>query len=203
MKYSARRFGVIVGLLTALSASLGHASQIELISGTSDIFVSDGGVGDMSSGAGQILWLGNIHGWNLTVTVADTKPNLGSATSPQLDLTVTANTPGLGDLVVKFSETDFGPTSGSLNSSFFQNGTSLGTGQVLVDPSNQLFGGAASTDANLTGPYSLTLVDTFAVGTISADHRASVSSVPDGGTTAAMLGFGLTGLGVFRRKLLG
>ena len=156
--------------------------------------------GDLSGVAEQVLWAGTSNGWNFTVNVGDTKPLLGSETSPQLDLSVTANSPGSANLVVKFSDTGFGPTSGAITSSSFQNGSSTATYSVLVDPNNALFSGSSTTDATLTGPYSITLIDTFTPGTVSSDHRASV---PDGGTTIAFLGFALIGVEGIRRKVYG
>jgi hypothetical protein len=190
---------VVAGAITLALVPCGAraGAELELISGSTDIIVPDNGLGDMSIAAGQVLWVGSINGWSFTVNVGDTKPLLGSATAPELDLSVTANAPGNGNLIIKFSDTGFGPTTGVINSSSFQNGTSSSSYDVLIDPNNALFGGTSSTDATLTGPYSITLVDTFTVGTISSDHRASV---PDGGATVALLGFGLVGVESIRRK---
>jgi hypothetical protein len=178
-------------------------AALELTSGASDLIVQDNSPGlDLNLASGQIIWAGTINGWTFSVTVGDTKPFLGSATSPHMDLSVTANAPGNNPLVVKFTDTDFGPTSGSINSSFFQNGTSTATTQVLIDPNNAQFGGLPAGNANLTGPYSITLVDNFSVGTVSADHRLTVpGTIPDGGMTVALLGFSVLGLAGLRRKL--
>jgi hypothetical protein len=186
--------------LAFLPGSARANAELELISGSSDIVITDNMPGDLSGVAGQVLWAGTINGWNFTVNVGDTKPLLGSETSPQLDLSVTANSPGSANLVVKFSDTGFGPTSGAITSSSFQNGSSTATYSVLVDPNNVLFSGSSTTDATLTGPYSITLIDTFTPGTVSSDHRASV---PDGGTTIAFLGFALIGVEGIRRKVYG
>jgi hypothetical protein len=172
-------------------------AELELMSGTQIVTVSDNGLGDMSTAAGQVLWAGSINGWNFTVTVGDTKPLLGSETMPQLDLSVTANSAGSDKLVVMFSDTGFGPTSGGILSSPVQNGSSAASYDVLVDPNNSVFGGTSSLDATLTGPYSITLVDTFTPGTVSSDHRVTV---PDGGATVALLGFGLVGVEAMRRR---
>lgn len=191
-------FVIVVGSLLSMATGVHGGAELDISSGGTDITVVDNGPGDTSSSTvGQILWAGTLNGWNFTVTVGDSKPLLGSATSPQLDLSVIANSPGNGNLTVKLTDTDFGPTSGLLNSTFFQNGTSTASSQFLVDPNNQPFGGSPSTDITLTGPYSITLVDTFTVGTISSDQR--VSAVPDGGATVAFLGVGLLGVEGFRR----
>jgi len=188
----------VVPLAVTANNALANAA-LELTSGASDIIIQDNFAGlDLNLSSGQILWAGSINGWSFAVTVGDTKPLLGSATSPHLDLSVTANSPGNDSLIVKFTDTDFGPTSGSLLSSFFQNGTSTASTQVLVDPNNAQFGGLPATSANLTGPYSITLVDTFSVGTISSDHRVTV---PDGGASVALLGFALMGVEGLRRRV--
>ena len=178
-----------------------HATaELELISGSSTIMVADGSSQDLSSAAGQVAWIGTINGWTFAITAGDTKPQLGSATSPQLDLGVLANVVGNGNLIVKFSDTGFGPSSGTVNSTFFENGTSTASASVLIDSSDKLFGGAPSTDGTLAGPYSITLVDTFTPGLVSSDHRVSV---PDGGATVALLGFGLVAVESLRRRFSG
>ncbi len=188
----------VLSLEVMANKALANAA-LELASGASDIIVQDNTVGaDLNLASGQILWAGTINGWSFTVAVGDTKPFLGSTTAPELDLSVTANAPGNDTLMVKLTDTDFGPTSGSINSSSFLNGTSIATYQVLVDTNNTQFGGLSATTAALTGPYSITLVDTFTVGTVSSDHRVTV---PDGGTTCALLGFALMGIEGLRRRL--
>jgi len=189
------------GLALALMPTNAHATaELELISGSSTIMVADGSSQDLSSAAGQVAWIGTINGWTFAITAGDTKPQLGSATSPQLDLGVLANVVGNGNLIVKFSDTGFGPSSGTVNSTFFENGTSTASASVLIDSSDTLFGGTPSTDGTLAGPYSITLVDTFTPGLVSSDHRVSV---PDGGATVALLGFGLVAVESLRRRFSG
>ena len=195
--------GVALGSVTTDKA-LANAA-LELTSGASDIIIQDNFAGlDLNLSSGQILWAGTINGWTFTVAVGDTKPLVGSATSPILDLSVAADTPGNGSLTVKFTDTGFGPTSGSIDSSTFQNGTGIATMNVLVDPNNAQFGGVATSGASLTGPYSITLVDTFSVGTIIANQHVTAqegTSVSDGGCCAALLSFALMGLEGLRRKV--
>ncbi|HZR19677.1 MAG TPA: VPDSG-CTERM sorting domain-containing protein [Verrucomicrobiae bacterium] len=190
---------IIIALSLALIPAAARATaELELISGSSDIIVADGSGQDLSSAAGQVAWIGTINGWTFAITAGDTKPLLGTATSPQLDLGVMANVVGNGNLIVKFSDSGFGPSSGTVNSTFFENGTSTASAKVLVDPANTLFGGSPSTDGTLAGPYSITLVDTFTPGLVSSDHRVSV---PDSGATVALLGFGLVGVESLRRRI--
>jgi hypothetical protein len=198
IKYRVLALAITAGLpLTLVPVDARANAALELISGGSDIIVADGSGLDLSAADGQVAWIGTINGWTFAITAGDTKPQLGSATSPQLDLGVLANVVGNGNLIVKFSDTGFGPSSGTVSSTFFENGTSTASASVLVDSANTLFGGSESTDATLTGPYSITLVDTFTPGLVSSDHRVSV---PDGGATVALLGFGLVGVESLRRR---
>jgi hypothetical protein len=195
----------VVSVTVTTDKALANAA-LELTSGASDIIIQDNFVGlDLNLTSGQILWAGTINGWSFTVAVGDTKPLLGSATSPILDLSVAADTPGNDSLTVKFTDTGFGATSGTIDPSSFQNGTGIATMNVLVDPNNAQFGGVATTGASLTGPYSITLIDTFSVGTIIANHHVTVqdrgTSVSDGGCCAALLSFALMGLEGLRRKV--
>ena len=193
-------------IVAAVMASLSMTAQaiptaaIQVSSGASTVTIQDNSGTDLSPSVGQIMWSGSINGWNLMVTVGDTKPILGSATSPQMDITVTANTPGAAPLTVMFTDTGFGPTAGSIISTHFNNGTASETASVLVDPLNTQFGGAAATSINLPASYSITLVDAFTVGTVSGDHRILVA-VPDGGTTILLLGAALSALCLIKRRL--
>jgi hypothetical protein len=208
MKNSFKTILVLISGFVSVTVTTDKAlanAALELTSGASDIIIQDNFAGlDLNLASGQILWAGTINGWAFTVAVGDTKPLLGSATSPILDLSVAADTPGNASLTVKFTDTGFGPTSGSIDSSSFQNGTGIATMSFLVDANNVQFGGVATTDASLTGPYSITLVDTFSVGTIIANHHVTVqegTSVSDGGCSAALLSFALMGIEGLRRKV--
>jgi hypothetical protein len=204
MKSKLIKFLIVAAVMASLSMTaqaVPTTAAIQVSSGASTVTIQDNAGTDLSPSAGQIMWSGSINGWNLMVTVGDTKPILGSATSPQMDLTVTANTPGAAPLTVRFTDTGFGPTAGSIISTHFNNGTASETASVLVDPLNAQFGGLPATSINLaSAPYSITLVDTFTVGTISADHRI-ITTVPDGGTTVLLLGAALSALGLIKRRL--
>jgi len=175
--------------------------EIQLTSGATTITIQDNQAGDANSALGQIVAVGlSLNGWTLTITAGETKPFLGSSARPEMDLGVQGGG-GNGPLTIKFSDLYFGPTNGALKSTATENGTSVETSAVYMDAGDAIFAlttllysGSVINDAS---SYSLTLVDTFTPGTISADHRITV---PDGGTTALLLGLGLLGMGLIRRS---
>ncbi len=202
MKSKLIKFLIVGAVTTFVGSSVvvqAQTAALELISGATTIVVQDNGVADTSPTIGDIQWNGSINGWTIVVTTGDSKPLLGSATSPQMDLSVTSATPGAAPLTVELTDTGFGPTASALVNVANQNGTSAETASVLADPSNTQFGGSPVTSVNLAAPYSLTIKDVFTVGTISADDR--VSTVPDGGMTVLLLGAALTALGLMKRRL--
>jgi len=192
--------GAVIAFVGSSVTVRAQTAAIELLSGASTIVVQDNGVGDTSSALGDIQWNGSINGWTIVVTTGDSKPILGSAASPQMDLSVTSATPGAGALTVEFTDTGFTGNGAIINTTNGgNNGTSVETASVLVDPTDTQFGGSPATSVGVS-PYSLTIVDCFTVGTVSADDRVSVS-VPDGGMTVLLLGAALTGLGLLKRRL--
>jgi len=190
--------GAVIAFVGSSVLVQAQTAAIELISGGTSIVVQDNGAGDTSPTIGDIQWNGSINGWTIVVTTGDSKPLLGSPGSPQMDLSVTSATPGLGSLTVKFTDTGFTLLNGAIISNPLYSGSGSETASVLVDPTNNQFGGSPATVTPASGPYSITIVDVFSVGTISADQRVAV---PDGGMTVLLLGAALTGLGLLKRRL--
>lgn len=186
------------GAGSAYATPLGAAIQIS--SGATTYTIQDNGTGDLSPVTGNLIWDGSLNGWNVVVTVGQTFPVLGSITSPEMDLGVSASGGGAANLTVMFTDTGFGPTSGGVNSVGKQVGTSSATYATYYDTGDAQFtlSSAFTGGVNLASPYSITLVDTFTPGTISSDQRVTV---PDGGATAMLLGAALTGVGLLRKKL--
>jgi hypothetical protein len=135
----------------------------------------------------------------------------------------TSSTPG-GTLVIEFSEDGFGPMTSGANYALAIGGTTEGTVNctTLVDVNNVLFGGvellpggrtftsdlnngafsfSAGAPGTYSSPYSITKRITITHGsgflTSSGD---TLLKVPDGGTTIAMFGLSLLGLGALRKK---
>jgi len=130
------------------------------------ISVSDNGLGDQSSAMGVVVVQTNVGVWALTVDIGVTKPALGSATSPIMDVNVQAISTAAGSLTLTFSDNNFGPANGTVNATitgFTVNGAiGMVSMSVYGDPSNVI--GATTVPITSTPPAALptgsTLVET-------------------------------------------
>ena len=75
------------------SSSRGSATTSSAPAATTCI-VQDNGVGDSFAGAGAINFAGAAFGYTFLVNTSQSKPMVGSATAPQLDLNFTATSNG-------------------------------------------------------------------------------------------------------------
>jgi hypothetical protein len=207
-----------VAAFAAISVAAHAIPQLRIFDGTTTLTVTDNDANDASSSNGVVTWNGTIGIWNINVDTGLTKPLLGSASNPYLELNFVDFSSGAGTLTLSFTDTDFGPTFGGAFSAI--GGTTAGTigyatyGGTSNTPfdtfnllsSQGLFsagsysGSAAGGSIANDGPYSLTQV-------ITITHRSSgVSSgdaelrVPEGGTSIAMLGMGICVLGLYGRR---
>ncbi len=192
------------------------------------ITVLDGGFGDsLAATPGAVLYAGGVGtNWVLTISTGLSKPVVGSGTSPELSLDVSAVSIGAGTVTIWWSDDDFGP----LGNAHFVVGSSvssLATGGSVTwstygDSGNAINGNdgalaqstlmssmavaAALNPAPQGGPepfsYSLTakIVITHGTGGGTSNPDMALTSVPDGGTTLALLGCSMLGLGGLRRK---
>src|SRR5207248_9985923 len=179
--------------------------------------IVDIGVGDLNPASGVVLFSGSLGVFNINVTSGFTKPAVGSASAPEIDISSFNNARAAGTLTITFSEdgftgfpgnivADFGGTqmNGNITSTVLQNGMLVTTIGPLSDHSF-----AGSTTGSLTGgaPYSLTqsvVMNFSGAGNKSFDAHVSVA-VPDGGMTVTLLGVGLAGLagvGRLRQRLV-
>ncbi len=210
----------------ALAANQSARASAELtitVGATTVTYTDLGGTGGISTPGGPVGI--SIGGYQISVG-AVTKPALGGATLPELDIS-SVNVSGgstTTPLVITFSDISYGPTNGALQLKLSGNDISGnqtvsmslygGNSNSLFDESHLLgsvgpLGGNGSTFAGSlvggvvnSGSYSLTeTVTILGVGHTSLD--ASISSVPDGGSTVAMLGLALVGVGCVRQKLSG
>jgi PEP-CTERM motif len=186
------------------------------------ILVQDNGAGDTSPLVGAIDTTMSAFGFTFVLDAAQSKPVLGSATAPQLDLTFAAT--GTGSIFLFASDTGFvtgGPyllAIGGSNS----NGSGTVTGRAWGGTSNtalqfsgaNLFGtlgpfsGAAFSGTAIdtltptVNPFSLTIgvaVTRDSAGTSTGDFN--VSAVPEPSTWAMMvLGFAGIGFMAFRKR---
>ena len=102
----------LVGAFSLSTATRSEAAFYALIcndplcDGAGDVIVQDNGAGDALSGtAGAISIAGSVGGLSIVVNTSQSKPLLGSATSPQMDMTYTVT--GIGTVWLYASDTDF------------------------------------------------------------------------------------------------
>lgn len=178
-------------------------------------WIYDNLAGDLASNSGQIAWLGSMGVWSLDVSVGVTT---GSAANPIIDLSGSSTSTGAGVLSVWYGDNNFGPSLGSINATIggtLINGATLrfltayNTANDPAAPSFVLtdntytgnpFMGSDSAAFDQNGPYSLVekiVLTHTSAGTSSYDANVSV---PDSASTAILMGFGLIGLGLVKRR---
>jgi len=163
-----------VAALLLIVPTADATAVMKIFDGTTTLTIVDGGAGDMSADAGVILFNGAIGTWTINVTTGISKPVLGSAINPHMDLnTVNVTSSAGGTLTIWFTDVDFEPFSGSLVTHF--GGTTANSLEfdVFADAGNSAFGegiplfsfgpfgagafsGDASVGVSLAGLFSLT-----------------------------------------------
>ena len=168
--------------------------------------------------------------WNVVISTSETKPGIGSALAPVMDLSVQATSLGGGrNLNVSWSDNAFGPFNSAIGAKLTGQVVS-GTGSTVLyntyyDAANSpagstggtIVGSLYTTSGLLAAPtyfnsvngatinnsaFGLTELLTITSvpgGSYSLD--ASLSGIPDGGTTVMLLGAALSGLAILRRKM--
>ena len=75
--------------------------------GGDDVLVQDNAVGDLIGMTGAISFATSAFGYTLEVNTSQSKPVIGSATAPQLDLSFVVTGSGAGNVFLYASDTDF------------------------------------------------------------------------------------------------
>jgi hypothetical protein len=229
-----KRNAAILGVALALAAtSVSQAVPVIRISdGSTTITVTDNLAGDGSAAAGFVQYTapaGTFAGWSVVLSAGTTKPVIGSATKPELDLvwsiTRDQSAVGPGTLTVMFSENDFNlaANAGSITASggtlgaagnqarvrtyYAANNVTLNAASLITD---QTFNGPNAFANNAPGAvpadpavsFTVRLDLTQAPGTITSGDIHLFVNVPEGGSMVTFLGTALLALGAFaaRRK---
>ena len=206
--------------------------MLSIDDGTTFVTVTDNGVGDSNSLVGFINYspiVSPFANFAAAVSLGTTKPLIGSADAPHLDLaSVNVNSYGASAdmLTIKFTDTDFtdlapvatgfmseigGVTNGTVTyATYFDNSNAAFGTATLLSNLGSFSGGAFSSSAYASlaslspapaGPYSLTLVTTVAhsAGMGKITSYNASVSVPEPGTLL-LLGSGMLGFAFLKRR---
>jgi hypothetical protein len=213
----------LLAFASAISLSVSaRAATFTIFDGVNPLIsVSDNAPGDENSAPGAIVVQTNIGVWALTINTAITKPLIGSATDPVMDINLQAFSTAAGSLTLTFSDNNFGPASGTLNATMTGNtvfGPAATAGMdVYGDPANivgattlhlvgmpqtplVLLSQTTSGTLNMAPPFALTeiaQVNASGSSLINVDASFNVTAVPEPGIVA-LGSVTLTGWALFR-----
>lgn len=149
-----RMWGVVVGLAAVLGLSAPASAILLLVVDDSatvplDIVIQDGLGGDSSATPGVITFIGGTPTWTVNVTTSISKPAIGSALAPQMDLnSVNVHAGAASTLTMWTVDDTFGPLPLGGTSLAAIGGTLAATAGLTygawVDPTNPLVGPPAA-----------------------------------------------------------
>lgn len=154
MKTFNARLGLAASLLAASLTGASAASQLRLTDGTpgGTITIVDQGPGDSNSVVGAIFYTGDVGpNWFVGAAAGVTKPLVGGATVPYMDLNTFYVSHGAGSLKIEFTDTDF-TEGGTVTASIGGNTPGTVTYNAWLDPANVPF--AKSVSLSAIGPLS-------------------------------------------------
>ena len=136
-----------------------------------DVDITDNGAGDISSIAGHLLFFGNVGGFFVNVAVGTSKPVIGSAEDPRLDLTnALVSSAGAGTMEIMVTDTDYAGSPSVTGYTTTVGGvTTPGTTSIFSfgDDSNAEFGQATQLAA--LGPFPPGFGDSQTTGAVFND----------------------------------
>lgn len=216
----------LAGALTLIPVAAAEAALITYIcndaacSGNDDLSVTDNQLGDTQPLAGYVTWSAMYMGYEVVTNQSQSQPFLTNGMDLNYAVGNQAGTGGGGPIFLFASDTSFtngtttafgslggtNPTAGATTTAYICDGNS---NTVDFSPcSTNSFTGPLGFNFSLTHPvtastYALTIgvrVSGVAPGdTATGDLR--VTAVPDGGSTAALLGSALVAFGMLRRRM--
>lgn len=174
MKPISKYFALSLGVLAASSLAASATVQLRLSDGINTIVVADQGPDDLDPAVGVVVYQGPVGStWVLTLSTAVSKPVIGSAGVPQMDLNCLNISSGAGTLSVELTDTDFtgsgdfvasigGTTEGSVSFATWTDAGNAAFGKATPMTSQGPFppisyGENAMTTAATPAPYSITL----------------------------------------------
>jgi hypothetical protein len=224
----AAAFAAGAGALFTAASDAQAALKLELSDSSTTVTVTDNNPGDHSSTSGKISYSGSIGIFGINLSTGYSKPVLGSATEPELQLNsldVSSSFKG-GTLTIKLSDTGFtttgathwissisGATSGSVGfSAYITESDGSSTNVANLDGLNGLFSESDFKTIDFgsdTASLSVTLVATithgrgFGATALVANVKDPVPGQPpmrvSEPATLALFGAGLLGLGLLMR----